>query len=212
MVNFNSICLYYSNGKFPDLEIELKQWICNNRAVGACIDGFMIKNKAIQIADSLRITDFKGSNGWLQNFLVRNKFVLRRITTTGRKLPNDAPEAVNEFFALCNRTLRNVNREQIFAADETNFHLDSPPNYTYETRGIDRVGATTSGKEKAKVSVMVCANAMGLKLPLVVIVPRKTPLPNFRVPENVIVMYKTSGNFDSSLIIDGFLNRLIFNN
>jgi hypothetical protein len=123
----------------------------------------MIKNKGIQIAHTLKLTDFKGSNGWLNNFLLRNKLVLRRITTTGRKLSEDSAGVINEFFDLCK--LRNIDREQIYATDETNFRLDAPPNYTYETRGNKRVGAITSGKEKAKVSVMACATAIGVKLP-----------------------------------------------
>jgi hypothetical protein len=88
----------------------------------------LIKNKAIQIAHILKLTDFKGSNGWLNNFLLRNKLVLRRITTTGRKLSEDSAGVINEFFDLCNRKLRNKDREQIYATDETKFCLDAPPN------------------------------------------------------------------------------------
>jgi hypothetical protein len=58
----------------------------------------MIKNKGIQIAYTLKLTDFKGSNGWLNNFLLRNKLVLRRITTTGRELSEDSASVINEFF------------------------------------------------------------------------------------------------------------------
>jgi hypothetical protein len=39
------------------------------RATGACIDGFMITNKAITIAQNLDLNSFKGSKGWLLNFL-----------------------------------------------------------------------------------------------------------------------------------------------
>jgi hypothetical protein len=87
-----------------------------------------VQNKAIQIAHILKLTDFKGSNGWLNNFLLRNKLVLRRITTTGRKLSEDSAGVINEFFDSCNRKLRNIDREQIYAADETKFCLDAPPN------------------------------------------------------------------------------------
>ena len=59
-------------------------------------------------------------------FLLRNKFALRRITPTGRKLPEDSSGIINEFFDLCNRKLRNLDREQFYAADETNFRLDAP--------------------------------------------------------------------------------------
>ena len=60
-----------------------------------------------------------------------------------------------------------------------------------------------------KVSVMVCPSASGFKFPLVIVVPRKTPMKNFRAPDNTIVVYKPSGTFDSSLIAESFLKAEI---
>ena len=91
------------------------------RITGACIDGLMITSKAVIIAQNLDLYDFKGSKGWLCNFLRRNRFVLRyvtpkinfklitsahfkrRITTTGRKRPEDSAEIIEDFFATCNQ-------------------------------------------------------------------------------------------------------------
>ena len=124
-------------------------------------------------------------------------------------MPKHSPEILSDFFALYNQKLMNCQRDQIYAADETNFRLDAPPNYTYETCGAKKVEATTSTKEMAKVSVMACATAAEEKLPLVIVVPRKTPLPQFKAPNYIIVIYKPSATFDSSLIVNGFLERYI---
>jgi hypothetical protein len=67
---FQFFCFNLSKGKYPELEIQMKQWIHEKRSIGACIDGFMIKNKGIQVAHTLKLTDFKGSNGWLNNYLL----------------------------------------------------------------------------------------------------------------------------------------------
>ena len=60
--------------------------------------------------------------------------------------------------------------------DEIAIRLDSPNNRTYETVGTRRVAALTTGHEKARISVAFCASASGQKLPLVVVLPRKTAL------------------------------------
>ena len=100
----------------------------------------------------------------------------RRVTTTGRPIARDAFEEMESFFNKCNRKLRDVNPASIFNMDEIAIRLDSPHNSTYELIGSQRVAATTTGNEQARLSVAFCASASGEKLPLVVIVPRKTPL------------------------------------
>jgi hypothetical protein len=45
---------------------------------------------------------------------------------------------------------------------------------------------------------MGCATAIGVKLPLVIVVPRKIHLPRFKAADNVIVVCKTSSTFDST--------------
>ena len=122
-------------------------------------------------------------------------------------MSEDTAERIQDFFSICNQKLVGVPRKQIFACDETNFRLDAPSNYTYAELGATRVNATTSGHEMQKVSVMVCATAVGTKLPLVIVVPRMTPLKNFTPPDNTIIVYKPSGTFDSSLIVESFLER-----
>ena len=81
------------------MEQELSSWIENSRAKGACISGFVIRVKALEIMRAHCRRDnqplvFLASNGWLFNFLKRNKWVLRRITTTGRDLPLNAIETI----------------------------------------------------------------------------------------------------------------------
>ena len=120
-------------------------------------------------------------------------------------MPENSVEIIRDHFAICMQQLRNVPREQIFACDETNFRLDAPSNYSYDEKGVKRVGADTSGHEMQKISVMACATASGIKLPLFIVLPRKTPLKDFTPPENVILAYKPSGTFDSPLLIESFL-------
>ena len=49
-------------------------------------------------------------------------------------------------------------------------------NYTYDQSGAKRVKATTTGSERTRVSIALCAAADGYKLPIVAIVPRVNSL------------------------------------
>ena len=73
------------------------------------------------------------------------------------------------------------------------------------------VPGATCGHEKAKISIAVTVSADGYVLPAMVIIPRKTPLPNYIPPNNVIVQYKeNSKTFDSDVISNGVLQRIIY--
>ena len=56
-------------------------------------------------------------------------------------------------------------------------------NYTYDKLGVKRVKATTSGNERTRVSIAVCAAADGFKLPIVAFVPRVNSLKDFVVKQ-----------------------------
>jgi hypothetical protein len=58
-------------------------------------------------------------------------------------------------------------------------------NCTYEKKRTKIVKSVTSGKERTKISCAFCASANGEKLPVLVLIPRKTPIKNFTPPDNV---------------------------
>ena len=65
--------------------------------------------------------------------------------------------------------------------------MDAPSNYTYAEIGATSVCATTTGHEMQKIPVIACSSASGFKFPLVIVVPRITPLKDFTPPDNTIV-------------------------
>jgi hypothetical protein len=78
---------------------KLKEWIIQQRALGVCIIGFVIRVKALELErDICEQTEkpclFRASTGWMLNFLRRNRLVLRIITTTGRELSENAIETI----------------------------------------------------------------------------------------------------------------------
>ena len=69
--------------------------------------------------------------------------------------------------------------------------------------------ATTSGHEKVKISAAFCASADGRKLPVLLIIPRKTDIPDFNPPENVVLHYKTSATLSEDVIKNEFFGRVL---
>jgi hypothetical protein len=76
------------------MERELSACIETKRSKDCCIGGFVIRIKANETMQEKCERNnipcnFKASVGWLLIFLRRKKFVSRRITTTGRYLPEN---------------------------------------------------------------------------------------------------------------------------
>ena len=93
---------FTNNAFFPEMERELSNWIERKRSEGCCISSFVIRVKAMELMQeqcnkNQMACNFKASIGWLLNFLRRNKFVRRRITTTGRDLPGNSVEIILNF-------------------------------------------------------------------------------------------------------------------
>ena len=166
--------------KFPTMEIHLLKWVKDKRDLGACISGFSMQQKAIELfRDSYgnveeTMTEFKASNGWLTNFCKRRNLVLRRITTKGREAPKNATLIIKNFFKQCQQlvNIENYKPEEIINMDETSIYLDFPSNYTFSEKGAKKVKCTTTGNERTRISAAFSATASGQKLPILLVVPR----------------------------------------
>jgi len=120
----------------PEMESKLKDWIIQERSLGVCISGFVIRVKALELERSFceqmkKPCLFKASTGWMLNFLRRNRFVLRRITTTGRELPENAIETILSFIADMEKTfggIEDIDFDSIINMDETSIYIDMPSN------------------------------------------------------------------------------------
>ena len=123
------------------MESRLNQWIMEKRSEGAIINGLIVQRKAITIMNEINHPEsltFRASRGWLQNFFKRHQFVLRRITTSGRDLPENALNIIQDFFAECNISIRELKRRHnrnwrsmIFNMDETAIYLGAPSKFLF---------------------------------------------------------------------------------
>ena len=127
---------------------------------------------------------------------------MRRISTTGRDLPKNTFEILNEFVKDCSVSfqMQQLDRSKFINMDETSIYLDFPSSYTYEEKGARRVKATTAGSERTRMSAAFTASASGEKLPIFIIIPRLTDMPDYTPPDNVIIQYKTGGTFNDDVV------------
>jgi hypothetical protein len=95
------------------MEFQVKNWINGLRNEGACVSGESIMKQAVLVYRSIHPigvqtdeqqeicskdrVNFTGSRGWFQNFMKRNKFSYRRVSTTGRDLPTNTIALCYEF-------------------------------------------------------------------------------------------------------------------
>ena len=120
-------------GKFPEMEDILDAWAKGLRDAGC---GFTLKVKALQsLREDLNIKlEFTASDGWLRGFLFRKNYSLRRITTTGRDLPTNCLETINNFHKECAVYFiddTEFDPNGLVNMDETSVYIDKPSNYTY---------------------------------------------------------------------------------
>ncbi len=131
---------------------------------------------------------------------------MRRITTSGRDFPANTEAIINDFFKTCQSLSPDgFGKESIINMDETSISLDFPSKVTYERKGTKRVKSVTTGGGRVRLSAAFSTTASGEKLPILILVPRKTPLPDNsfiggKPPSNVYLIYKPSATFDETVV------------
>jgi hypothetical protein len=174
--------------QYPTMENELFAWIMDQRSLGLCVTTGMIRTQALRILNDI---NFSASNGWLSRFMKRKRLTIRRITTSGRELPRDAPIKINEYLGDCEPYMQmDFDRDSLLNADETSIYIDPPTRQSVALIGSRRVDAVTTGQQKTRVSVCFTATASGTKLKPLILIPRKNPLKNWVPPNNVEIVYE----------------------
>lgn len=189
---------------YPNLEVKLVTFILHTRAQALPVTRRILSLKAKEIAEEEGIQHFKSSEGWVDKFMKRSGFALRRRTSVCQKLPSHFEEKLIEFqrYIIHLRSTYNHALGQIGNADETPVYFDMPRNNTVNEVGAREVKVLTSGYEKMRITVMLCITADGEKLPPYLILNRKTIPKNEKFPLDIVVRCNPKGWMTSDLMVD----------
>jgi transposase-like protein len=194
-----------------DVEEQLENWIENLRADNLRVTRSSIQEKAkelVAVSENSSV-DFVASRGWLENFLKRKQFTLRRRTTVGQHLPNQMIPKVAQFVM----NIRKLAIQHCYSLraignmDETPVWLDMPGDTTITRVGSQSVPVRTTGHEKARFTVVLAAMADGTKLKPFVIFKGVRAIPELNQIQGVVVALSRNGWMNEQLTKD-WVNRV----
>ncbi|KAL3069256.1 hypothetical protein niasHT_034486 [Heterodera trifolii] len=113
--------------KVPNRNFEeaVFQWVSELRLKKVRVTRNMIAAQAIKLsADYEEMQNFAASHGWLDKFMHRHKFSLRRPTTVAQKEPSAYKNVIINFILYIQQLIHKNNYTHVYAADETAVWLD----------------------------------------------------------------------------------------
>lgn len=153
-------------GSFHEVEAATLKWFKAARDQNIPISGPMLVTKAEEFAGKLDQTDFKASNGWLENFKSRQGITFKRVCGEEKSVDTQSDE-MTVWKEKLNSLLTHYAPQDIFNADETGIFFRMLPDKTLEFKDVKCHGGK---KNKERLTAMVCANMDGTeKLPLLII-------------------------------------------
>ena len=190
--------------QYPEIEEILVEYIKRQRSKYLPVSRRMLCRAAREEAAAKGIQNFKASESWLNNFLRRSGFSLRRRTSICQKLPAAFEEKLVAFqrYIIKLRRQHEYLLQHIGNADETPIYFDMPRSTTIDETGKKEVRIISTGYEKFRITVMLCILGDGQKLPPYMILKRKTIPKKERFPIDVVVRCNTKGWMTSELMQD----------
>jgi hypothetical protein len=99
-----------------DSESEIAQWVKELRGDGIPVSTVMLTEKALEVAETSVVEDFKASDKWMVGFKRRFMLSLRAPT---RQSPVNINVIAADFAALVEATVRNLGIKHVYNADQT---------------------------------------------------------------------------------------------
>ncbi len=161
-VQNNDNCLNTSQIKLKLLSTLVFESFSRLRQSSVLLNGTNIKDIAKKIAKSLKISDFKTSKGWPNNFL--NSYDLYFKTISG-ELKSADTTSLEAFYIVLKQKLELYSPRDIWNYDETGLYFKNSSRKSFVAKNNDCKGIKS---KKDKVTALFCVNMPGEKMnPLV---------------------------------------------
>ena len=156
-----------SVGKHDSIDKAVYKWFMNARERNVLIGGYIIREKALDFAKELNITDFKASDGWLDRWKNRHNVVFRAISGEERS----CTEEMTASWAQTHLPTI-MSRYDIYNADEFGLFYQQLPTKSFHLKGERCDGGKFS---EVRLTGLATGNAAGEKLPMFVIGKAEKP-------------------------------------
>ncbi|KAH9132088.1 hypothetical protein AeRB84_021401 [Aphanomyces euteiches] len=140
-----------------------------------------IKAKDAAVEAGIPEDKFRASMPWIEGFKRRWNFAMRAITRSGKANEAQGQTRLDSFSTRIQQVIHDHKIVKIFNADQTAVNFEMIPTKTLSKEGLKTVWVMAAGKDKERVSVMLMADADGIKYPAFIVM--KTT--KSKVPKNV---------------------------
>lgn len=141
---------------FDKVEQALLIWIKSARTQNLPISSFILKEKALEIADELGESNFSASNGWLQRFTLRHDLVFKKVCGEAASVNGEELEEWRE--SKLSDVLKRYKPCDIYNADECGLFYRVLPEKTLSFKNEKCIGGK---KSKERLSILFAANIDG---------------------------------------------------
>ena len=149
--------------KYDDIDSALNKWFCSARMNNLPVSGILLKENALIYAGKLQINEFVASNGWFDRWKTRNNISFKIIAGEEKSCTEMVAPWTEPYLPTI---LSRYKLENIYNADEFGLFYRMLPAKTLHFKSEK----CSSGKlSKQRITGLAAANAVGDKLPLLVI-------------------------------------------
>ncbi|XP_071508679.1 tigger transposable element-derived protein 4-like [Diadema antillarum] len=146
-----------------ELNAILYEWFKDCTARLLPVSGPLLQQKARDVAVQLQLDDFKASNGWLEAFRRRHNIIFGKMNGESGGVETDV---VDDWKQRLPELCADYDLRDIYNMDETGLFFKASVDSTLHFKGTDCSGGKRS---KERITLMLCANAVGEKEPAMII-------------------------------------------
>ena len=159
-----------SVGKHDSIDKAVYKWFMNARERNVPIGGYIIREKALDFAKELKITDFEAADGWLDRWKNKHNVVFRAISGEEKSCTEEMTASWAQ--AYLPTILSRYDLRDIYNADEFGLFYQQLPTKSFHLKGERCAGGKFS---KVHLTGLAVGNAAGEKLPMFAIGKAEKP-------------------------------------
>lgn len=141
--------------EYSELNNLVYRWFVDATSRLVNVSGPLIQEKARTFACELGLTDFKGSNGWLECFLKRHNIVFKTQTGERGEVKNDT---VSQWKDKIGDVCKGYDPKDIFNIDESGLFFRDTTKSTYYNKNETCSGGKRS---KQRITIALCSSLTG---------------------------------------------------